>query len=70
MDSEYARVTALIKILHNRYLTGSEYASSSEYASVTQDSVENFPSYMLDRVLNIPLVLNMLGLEYIRVVNM
>ena len=40
----------------------SEYASRSGHASVTQGSVENSPSYMLDRVLSI-LVLSMLGLE-------
>ena len=35
---------------------GSEYASISEYASATQDSVENGH--------HIPRVLNILGLEY------
>ena len=35
----------LNKILHIRYLTDSEYASSSEYASVTQGSVENGPPF-------------------------
>ena len=49
---------------------GSEYASSSEYTTVRQDSVENSPSYMSDRFLSVPWVLNMLGLEYTRVVNM
>ena len=53
-DSEYARVLNMLgshmilnKILHNRYLTGFglECASSSEYASVTQGSIENGPSY-------------------------
>ena len=48
-DSEYARVLNMLgshmilnKILHNRYLTGFglECASSSEYASVTQGSIE------------------------------
>ena len=34
----------------------------SEYTRVTQGSVENGPSYMFDRVLNIPWALNMLGL--------
>ena len=33
---------------------GSEYVSSSKYASFTQGSVENAPSYMFDRVLSIP----------------
>ena len=49
---------------------GSDYASSSEYASVVQGSAENAPSYMFDRVLRIPWVLNMLGLECTQVVNM
>ena len=49
---------------------GSEYVSSSEYASVTQGSVENGPSYMFDRVWRIPRIINMLGLEYTRVVNL
>ena len=48
---------------------GSEYASSSEYTSVTQSSEESSPSYMFDRSLSIPWALNMLGLEYARVVN-
>ena len=41
---------------------GLEYASSSEYDSVTQSSIKN------DRYIH--RVLNMLGLEYTRVVNM
>ena len=45
------------------------YASSSEYTSVTQASVENGPSFMFDEVLSIPRVFNVLGLEYARVVN-
>ena len=48
---------------------GSQYASSSEYTSVTQGSVENSSSYMFVRFLSIPWALNMLGLEYTRVVN-
>ena len=48
----------------------SEYASSFEYASVTQGFVENVPSYMFDRVLSILRLLNMLPPEYTRVVNM
>ena len=48
---------------------GSEYALSSEYASVTQGSVENAQSYMFDRVLSISWVLNMLRLEYTWVEN-
>ena len=47
----------------------SEYTSSSEQAGVTQSSVENKPSYMFGMVLNIPQILNMLGLEYAKVVN-
>ena len=46
------------------------YVSSSEYAIVTQGSVENDPSYVFDRVLSISRVLIMLGFEYTRVVNM
>ena len=48
---------------------GSEYALSSEYTSVAHGSVENDPSYMFDRFLSIPWALNMLGLEYTRVVD-
>ena len=33
-------------------------------------SVENGTSYMFDRVLSIPRILRMLGLEYTRIVNM
>ena len=49
---------------------GSEYALSSEYTSVTLGCVENSPPYMFDRFLSIPWALNMLELEYARVVNM
>ena len=49
---------------------GSRYASSSEYTSVTQGSVENTPSYMFDRFLSMLLALNMRELHYTRVVNM
>ena len=49
---------------------GFEYASSSEYTSVTQDSVLNSLSYIFGRFLSIPCALNMPGLEYTRVVNM
>ena len=52
-DSEYVTVLNMLgshmilnKILHNRQ--GLEYASSSEYASVTQGSIENGPSYSSD----------------------
>ena len=34
-----------------------------------QSSEESSPSYMFDRSLSIPWALNMLGLEYARVVN-
>ena len=37
----------LNKVLHNRYLTCSEYRSSSEYASVAQGSVEHASSTSL-----------------------
>ena len=46
------------------------YVSSSEYTNVTQGSVENSLSYMFDRFLIFPWVLNTLGLEYTRVMNM
>ena len=42
----------------------------SKYASVIQDSVQNGPSYMFDRALSIPRVINMLGDESTRIVNM
>ena len=60
----------LNKIPHHRYLTSFKYPSCSEHASVTQRSVENIPLCMFDRYLSIPLVLNMLGLENTRAVNM
>ena len=41
-----------------------------KYANVTQGSVEDTLSYMFDSVLSIPRVLNMLGLEYARILNM
>ena len=49
---------------------GAEYASRSEYTSVTPDFEKNILSYTFVRFLSIPWVLNMLGLEYTRVVNM
>ena len=49
---------------------GFEYASSSEYTSVTQGPVKSSPSYMLDRFLSIPRAVNLLGLEYRSVANM
>ena len=77
MDSEYTTVVNLLgsqkvvnKIFHHKCLRGSKYASNSENTGVTQDSVENSPSYMLDRFLSIPWALNLPGLEYTRVVNM
>ena len=36
----------------------------------TQGSVENRLSYMFNRLLRIPQIINMLGLEYTRVANM
>ena len=41
----------------------SKYASSSEYASVTQGFEVTSPSYMFDRALSIPRVLNIPGLN-------
>ena len=49
---------------------GSEYALSSEYTSVTLGCVENSPPYMFDRFLSIPWALNMIEVEYKRIVNM
>ena len=77
LNSEYAMVLNMLgshmvlnKISHNRYLTLFWIClESSEYASVTQGSVEHDPSYMFDRVLIIPWVLNILGLEYTWVLN-
>ena len=75
LGSEYVRVICwsypwfLIKFPIIGIWQGSEYVSSSEYASVTQGSVENSPSYMLDRVWRIPRVINKLGLEYTKVLN-
>ena len=66
-DSKYTR---LHKVENKIFHQGSEYVSSSEYTSVTQGSVENSTSYMFDRFLSVPWALNMLGLEYARVVNM
>ena len=34
------------------------------------ENVENVPSYMFDRVLSVPRVINMLGLEYTKFMNM
>ena len=78
LDSEYATILNMLG-LHTRLWIkvfiidiwqGSEYTSSSEYTNVAQDSVENNPSHMYDRFLSIPWALNMLGLEYAKVVNM
>ena len=78
LDSEYARVLNMavsytrlwIKFPIIDIWQGSEYVSSSDYANATQGSVENDRSYMFDRVLRIPRVINVLGLEFTRVVNM
>ena len=77
LDSEYVMVLNMLgshkisnNIFHNKYLTGYEYASSSENTSFTQGSVENSLSYMFDRFVSIPWSLSLQGLEYIRVENM
>ena len=73
LDFEYdmvLKVLGLHKVLSKIFHQGSEYASSSEYTSVTRGSVENSPSYMFDRFLSIPWALILLGLEYARAVNM
>ena len=43
---------------------------SSEYVSVTQGFCKKWNILYVDRVLSIPRILTMLGLEYTRVVNM
>ena len=49
LDSEYVRVLNMlgfwIKFFIMEISEGSEYASSSEYASVKKDSLENCPTY-------------------------
>ena len=60
-------MAGLQRVLCKLYSRDSRY---SEYASVTQGSVENSPSCMFDRVLSITQVLSMLGLEYTRAANM
>ena len=77
LDSEYARVLNMlsytwfwIKLHIIDIWQGFKYVWSSEYASAAQGSLENDPSYMFDRVLRIPRIINMLGLEFTRVVNM
>ena len=76
LDSEYATVLKMLrlhkvvnKIFHHTFWQGSEYASSSEYTSVTQGSVENSPPHMFKRFLSVSWALSMLGLEYTRVMN-
>ena len=71
LGSEYATVLNILgsrKVWRKFSLVniwqGSEYASSSENTSVAQDFVENNPSYMTDRFLSIPWVLNLIKLEY------
>ena len=57
--SEYARVTN--KISHDKQ--GSDYVSSYEYAGLIQDSAENGPPPMFDRVLRILQIINIQGLN-------
>ena len=51
-------------------MTKSAIVSSCEYASATQGSVENGPSYIYDRDWRIPRIIIMLEFEYTKVVNM
>ena len=79
LDSKYARVLHMLglhmvlnKIIHTRYLTG--FLLNRPWVLnmpvLYRVSVENGTSYMFDRLLSIPRILSMLGLEYTRVVKM
>ena len=77
LDSEYATVLNMLgfrkavnKIFQIDICQGSEYASICEYTSLPQGSEENSPSYIFDWFLSIPWALNVLRLEYTRIVNM
>ena len=69
--SEYARILNMLRLLMvlNKFSV-IDIWHGSEYASVIQGSVQNDLSYMFDRALSIPRVINMLGHENTRVVNM
>ena len=77
LDSEYATVLNFLGCYTRLWVTfyiiyiwqGSEYASVSEYTSLTQGSVENSQSFIFHRFLSISWAFNMLGLEYTRVLN-
>ena len=78
LDSKYARVLNMlglyawfwIKFTVFDVWQGSVYALSSEYVSVTQGFYNKWNILYVDRVLSIPWIFTMLGLEYTRVVNM
>ena len=67
--SKYARVLNMLRLLMVlSKFTIIDIWHGSEYACVIQGSVQNGPSYMLDRALSILRVIN-LGHEYTKVVN-
>ena len=66
--SRYAKVLDILMALNKFSLI--DIWHGSEYASVIEGSVQIGPSYMFDRALDIPRVINRLGHEYARVVNM
>ena len=78
LDSKYARVLNMLGLYTWFWIKFSVidiwqcsvYAMSSEYVSVTQGFCKKWNILYVDRVLSIPRILTMLGLEYTRVVNM
>ena len=78
LDSKYARVLNMLGLYAWFWIKfsvfdvwqGSVYALSSEYVSVTQGFYNKWNILYVDRVLSIPWIFAMLGLEYTRVVNM
>ena len=78
LDSKYARVLNMLglyawfwrKFSVFDIWQGSVHALSSECVSVTQGFCNKWNILYVDRVLSIPWILTMLGLEYTRVVNM
>ena len=77
LDSEYAKVLKIygytwfwIKFFIRDLWHCFEYDSSSDHGGVTLGSVEISSSCMFDRVLHIPGILIMLGLEDTKALNM
>ena len=78
LDSKYARVLNMLGLYTWFWIKFSVidiwqcsvYAMSSEYVGVTQGFCKKWNILYVDRVLSIPRILTMLGLEYTRVVNM